>query len=98
MQAARSRVEVCAEPRQQDVTITIIDDGPGLPDVDLAQLLEPFFTTKTSGEGTGLGLAITRSILGEYGGKMQLGNRPGGGCEVILHLPRADTMEAAADE
>lgn len=92
VQAARSRVEISATALERMVVITVVDDGPGLPDVDPAQLLEPFFTTKPSGGGTGLGLAITRSILGEYGGQLLLGNRPEGGCEVTLQLPLATAL------
>lgn len=89
VQAAASSVEISASGSVTGVQIAIADDGPGLPDVGHSQLLEPFFTTKTSGEGTGLGLSVTRSILAEYGGELRLGASAAGGCEAILLLRAA---------
>lgn len=88
-QAAASVVEVHASGSATGVRICVSDDGPGLPDVERSQLLEPFFTTKTSGEGTGLGLSVTRSILAEYGGELHLGATLSGGCQVTLLLRAA---------
>ncbi len=87
LQAAHSRVEVSLTSNQQQLIIRISDDGPGLPDNDVAQLLEPFFTTKVPGEGTGLGLAIVQNIVEEHGGALQLHNLPAGGCCASLLLP-----------
>ncbi|GAA6130679.1 sensor histidine kinase [Halopseudomonas sabulinigri] len=87
LQAARSRVEVSLSNNEQQLIIRISDDGPGLPDNDVTQLLEPFFTTKVPGEGTGLGLAIVQNIVEEHGGALLLANRPEGGCCASLLLP-----------
>lgn len=89
VQAATSRVEINASGSNTGVQISVADDGPGLPDIDHGQLVEPFFTTKTSGEGTGLGLSVTRSILAEYGGELQLGAAACGGCQATLLLRAA---------
>lgn len=88
-QAAAGVVEVHATAGADGVRICVSDDGPGLPDVERSQLLEPFFTTKTSGEGTGLGLSVTRSILAEYGGDLLFGDTGSGGCQVTLLLRAA---------
>lgn len=88
-QAAATSVEVHAAGNDTGVRICVTDDGPGLPRVERSQLLEPFFTTKTSGEGTGLGLSVSRSILTEYGGDLLLGDAASGGCQVTLLLRAA---------
>ncbi|MEH6493167.1 sensor histidine kinase [Halopseudomonas sp.] len=87
MQAAHSRVEVNLTSNEQQLIIRISDDGPGLPDNDVNQLLEPFFTTKVPGEGTGLGLAIVQTVVEEHGGALLLNNQPQGGCCASLLLP-----------
>jgi two-component system, NtrC family, sensor kinase len=51
--------------------LSVGDDGSGIPEQIRNQLGEPFFTTKGQG-GTGLGLWVTRSILGRYGGNLQV--------------------------
>jgi len=87
MQAAHSRVEVNLTSNEHQLIIRISDDGPGLPDNDVNQLLEPFFTTKVPGEGTGLGLAIVQTVVEEHGGALLLNNQPHGGCCASLLLP-----------
>src|SRR5690606_38416530 len=61
LQASRSTVITHISADTEHLHIRILDDGPGLPDAELATLLEPFFTTKSPGEGTGLGLAIVQA-------------------------------------
>lgn len=85
-QVARYRVLVTASGCQGGVSIDINDDGPGFPG-NREQLMEPFYTTRASGEGTGLGLAISASILDEYGGTIRLGDSAAGGGKVSLWLP-----------
>lgn len=92
IQAAASSVDVHAAASEAGVRICVTDDGPGLPRVDHSQLLEPFFTTKTSGEGTGLGLSVSRSILAEYGGDLLLGDAASGGGQVTLSLRAAQEV------
>ncbi|HXY00342.1 MAG TPA: ATP-binding protein [Candidatus Limnocylindrales bacterium] len=54
----------------QTCTVSIEDDGPGIPPALKEKILQPFFTTKA--RGTGLGLAIVMRRLEEIGGKMEI--------------------------
>ncbi len=72
-------------------TVTIEDDGPGLPPDELERIFEPFYRVEDSRNretgGTGLGLPIARNILRAHGGDVVLGNRPGGGARAVVTLP-----------
>ena len=71
---------------EDDMTaITLIDNGPGFPEMDLGKLLEPYVTTRE--KGTGLGLAIVSKIMEDHAGSMHLGTADGGGALVCLKFP-----------
>ena len=67
------------------IAITLVDNGPGFPEMDLGKLLEPYVTTRQ--KGTGLGLAIVSKIMEDHGGNMQLGKADSGGALVCLKFP-----------
>jgi len=85
---ADGRIEIALRHRRDAVEIAVADNGPGVVAGALDKIFEPFFTTKTVGDGTGLGLWISFSIVREYGGTLSAGNRPGGGAEFTIRLPR----------
>lgn len=70
---------------QDGIRLTVTDNGPGFPDMDLAELLEPYVTTRQ--KGTGLGLAIVSKIMEDHGGALQLGRAASGGAVVTLLFP-----------
>jgi signal transduction histidine kinase len=65
--------------------LIVADTGCGMTREQLAQIQEPFFTTKTNGHG--LGLAICRSIVAQMRGKLQIESAPGAGTRVRITLP-----------
>jgi signal transduction histidine kinase len=73
--------------RRHDAAIALIvaDTGAGIPQENLAKVLEPFFTTKP--EGNGLGLSICRSIVWQMQGKLDIESTPGVGTRVIVTIP-----------
>lgn len=71
------------------VTITIRDEGNGIPENVLARVFEPFFTTKLDSGGTGLGLSISSSIVKEHGGSLEFVSRQGEGTTFTVRLPAA---------
>ena len=73
--------------------VTLLDNGPGIPEDSLTKLFRPFYTTKA--DGTGLGLAVVQKIIVQHGGQVEARNRPEGGAAFMVTLPLcADTHEA----
>lgn len=76
----------------QGVCVTVLDRGPGIPEAELAQVLQPFYRVEASRNrntgGVGLGLASASDIARQHGGSVSLRNRPGGGLQAELRLPR----------
>jgi len=76
--------------RSQDrpgVTVDVCDDGPGIPEMFLDRVFEPFFTTRP--EGTGYGLYLASEIVKEQGGQLSARNNPDGGATFTIWLPEA---------
>ncbi len=76
--------------------IIVEDDGPGIPEDKLDEVLTPFFTTKE--KGSGLGLSLTRRIMEDHGGTMTIESENGSGTVVEFTIPFDDEVEAAADD
>jgi signal transduction histidine kinase len=87
------RATLRAEEAAERVTIRVLDEGPGIPEGEFEHAFEPFFRGESSRSratgGTGLGLGIARNIARAHGGDLELKNRPQGGLEAILTLPRS---------
>ncbi len=69
------------------LTVSFIDNGPGIPIELQEQVLNPFFTTKKVGKGTGLGLSISENIVKDHGGQLEIISPPEGGVEICISLP-----------
>lgn len=84
---------VSLKRQRNQIHITILDQGPGIPDQDLGQVFRPFYRGDHSRSrdtgGVGLGLAVTRDIIRAHNGKLTLENRPAGGLKVSIVLPIA---------
>lgn len=78
-------VRIVAAVRQQELHISIEDDGPGFSKRLLASGPRAFVSEK--GSGTGLGLAAARRFAHECGGRLELSNRKDGGARVVLAIP-----------
>jgi len=72
-------VQIDAERIERDgsawVSLTVSDDGPGIPPEVLPSIFEPFVSTRLDARGTGLGLAVAEGIIREHGGVMLARNR-----------------------
>lgn len=69
------------------VTISVRDDGCGIPPESLNQVFDPFFTTKKRGQGTGLGLTMVAHVVRNHGGRVELESEPGRGTCITLLWP-----------
>jgi len=70
------------------VIIKVKDNGVGIPDAIKEKIMQPFFTTKPTGEGTGLGLSLSYDILVKgHNGTLDINSKEGEGSEFIVKLP-----------
>jgi two-component system nitrogen regulation sensor histidine kinase NtrY len=89
-------IAIAVEQYEDEVAITVADNGIGLPD-NRTQLTEPYVTHKP--KGTGLGLAIVKKIMEDHGGKILLDDRadgPGAVASLVLPAPAAVPTAATA--
>lgn len=77
-------VRLAAEQRDDEVVVTVSDEGPGIPPAIAERVWEPFFSTK---QGLGLGLPISQSLAAASGGTLTMESRPGTGTTARLVLP-----------
>jgi C4-dicarboxylate-specific signal transduction histidine kinase len=81
--------------KDERVSITVSDTGPGIPPGLEQRIFDPFFTTKEVGMGTGLGLSITYGIVKEHGGSIEVTSKPGEGACFEIELPVAGDLPEA---
>lgn len=83
--AAANKVVVTMAWIESTFHITIIDDGPGIPENIKQQLGQPFVTTK--GKGLGLGVFLSNATIARYGGTMTLVDNEPHGTKITISLP-----------
>ena len=71
--------EICIETSfdTKNVTVKIVDNGPGIPKEIISRIFDPFFTTKKMGEGTGIGLDLANRIIKKHYGEIKVNSVPG---------------------
>jgi len=79
LQAMGNKGVLKIDVKHQDnaISVSITDNGPGIPPEIMPRIFDPFFTTKPPGEGTGLGLDIVLKIIEKHQGKLQVESVPG---------------------
>jgi signal transduction histidine kinase len=81
-------IEVKTTQGNNAVQISVKDNGDGIPETIKDKIMQPFFTTKPTGEGTGLGLSLSYDIVVKgHGGKIHVDSVGGEGSEFTIHLP-----------
>ncbi len=86
---AGSAVELRSVVTSGDITVAVLDDGPGFATEILPHLGEPDLGPSHSGSGgTGLGIFIATTLIERTGGRLTFRNRPGGGAEVDVRWAR----------
>jgi signal transduction histidine kinase len=81
----RGTVTVLTERAADSLVIRVSDTGMGIAPDDLANVFDPFYTTKPG--GTGLGLAVASKIVDDHGGRILIGSEAGKGTHVNIRLP-----------
>lgn len=83
-----TRLSKSAENNSDFVMISIADNGVGMDEEVLAQILEPFFTTKDKNKGTGLGLSMVHGFVERSGGHIEIKSKLNEGTIFNIFLPR----------
>jgi signal transduction histidine kinase len=81
----RGTVTLAADSVRGEVTLSVLDDGPGVPEADRERIFEPFYSTRPGGHG--LGLAVVRQIARAHGARVEVGTSDRGGARFTIALP-----------
>lgn len=92
--SGRGALRIATTLDAEMVELRFIDEGPGIAEPD--RIFEPFYTTKDVGAGTGLGLALAQRFVESFGGSIRAANRPEGGAQLVVRLPRAAPVAVEA--
>ncbi|HEY2582820.1 MAG TPA: ATP-binding protein [Mucilaginibacter sp.] len=81
-------VTITTYTKKGSLLISVKDNGIGIPDDIKDKIMQPFFTTKPTGEGTGLGLSLTYDMVVKgHGGNITVDTKEGEFTEFIISLP-----------
>jgi len=87
MAGYKPEVTVTTSAEKGYVVIKVKDNGTGIPDAIKEKIMQPFFTTKPTGEGTGLGLSLTYDMVVKgHGGSIHVDSIEGEGSEFVIQL------------
>ena len=81
-------VTVITKTIDNQIIISIKDNGTGMPETVKAKIFQPFFTTKPTGQGTGLGLSLSYDIVKAHGGELKVESKEGEYTEFTIILPQ----------
>lgn len=93
-----STVTVTAEADEADVSLAVLDEGPGIDVAEAERLFELFYrspTVATTVAGAGIGLFVCRQLVGAMGGRIRAEPRPTGGASFVVTLPRSADDDVA---
>jgi len=86
--ASKGRITIATTCRDDQVMLTVEDNGCGIPEDVMKRIFDPFFTTKAVGKGSGQGLAIAYTIIKQkHSGNLECESTPGVGTTFTITLP-----------
>lgn len=80
-------IDTASDEKRREVSVSFTDTGEGIPIAELANIFDPFHTTKA--KGTGLGLSISHGIIERHGGRIEVRSDVGEGSTFTVRLPAA---------
>ncbi len=83
------KISLNIEEDADGVSVSIEDNGIGIPGENISKIFDPFFTTSKTNEGSGLGLYVVHKLLDNLNGFIEVKSRVGNGTTMILRLPRS---------
>jgi signal transduction histidine kinase len=89
VESSAGKIDVRARGGPRGVTISVEDNGRGIPADVLPDIFDAFVTTRLDARGTGLGLTVAEGIVTQHGGSISACNRPEGGAKLEVTLPAA---------
>ncbi|MFC5405348.1 sensor histidine kinase [Cohnella soli] len=92
--SARGNVEIRLDANKKGLLLTVEDNGAGIPAHRLAQVFEPFFSTKNRSRNFGLGLSYVHNVMRKSGGSVRVRSREHIGTAVELFIPRHKIIQA----
>lgn len=84
---SRGLINIIVSCERHMVTVTVCDNGTGIPDNIKEHIFEPYFTTKQEGKGTGIGLYMSKAIIENHMGGRIYAREPESGACVVIELP-----------
>ena len=97
-QTKNERMEQVPLPHGSYAELMIKDTGMGILDEHVANIFNPYFTTKAQGKGTGLGLSVVLGIVQNCGGTIRVESQPENGATFIVLIPVVEDIEITAQE
>ncbi|CAM4243519.1 sensor histidine kinase [Pseudoalteromonas byunsanensis] len=85
--AQKAEIVVELYREQDNIYLSVEDNGCGMSEQTIAHIFEPFFTTKPVGQGTGMGMAIVYGIIIEHQGLITIKSTQGSGSKILCELP-----------
>ena len=97
MEKTGGTITLDAKRTDNDIIITVSDNGPGIAEANLPRVFDPFYTTKPVGKGTGLGLSICYGIIKKIGGDIHVRSTKGEGTAFEIRFPVAPVSSEALE-
>jgi two-component system NtrC family sensor kinase len=94
----RGTITIRTEHIGEEVLISLIDTGAGIPADVLPRIFDPFFTTKPIGKGTGLGLSLSYGIIKKHHGDIYVSSEIGKGTTFTIRLPIQHVRDDTSSE
>ncbi|MCJ8275978.1 MAG: ATP-binding protein, partial [Bdellovibrionales bacterium] len=89
------KIDISAQENDNEIIISVKDNGQGIPQDLQERVFDPFFTTKDVNVGTGIGLSLTHNFVKEMGGTLNLFSIEGVGTTFTIHLPLSQCLQAS---